>query len=47
MMICGRAQYGALLLDKALVNSDSGDGRSGKHGHRGCGAAWPGNTFSP
>jgi hypothetical protein len=44
MMIHGRAQYGALRLDKAPVNSESSDGRNGKHSHRGGGAAvrrWP------
>jgi len=40
MVIHGRGKYG-------LTNSESGDGRNGRHGHRGGGVAQSGNTSSP
>jgi hypothetical protein len=42
-MIHSRGKHGALRLDKAPVNSESGDGRNDQHGHRGGGAVWPGD----
>jgi hypothetical protein len=39
----GRGKCGALRLDKAPVNSESGDGRNDQHGHRSGGAVRPGD----
>ena len=47
MIIQGHGKYDAFRLDKALVNSESGNGQNDRHGHRGGRVARPGNTSSP